>query len=72
MTGDQLTNAAFLLFGKKPEEPYLSDAVLRIGRFKDGATIIGDRWIAGNLFLQFAQRGGSAEEFHQCPVRDHR
>ena len=54
MTGDQLTNAAFLLFGKKPDEPYLSDAVLRIGRFKDGATIIGDRWIAGNLFLQFA------------------
>ena len=54
MTGDQLTNAAFLLFGKKPDEPYLSDTVLRIGRFKDGATIIGDRWIAGNLFLQFA------------------
>ncbi|MEI7856676.1 MAG: ATP-binding protein [Methanomicrobiales archaeon] len=52
MTGDQLTNAAFLLFKKKPEEPYLSDAVLRIGRFKDGATIIGDRWIAGNLFHQ--------------------
>jgi len=51
MTGDQLTNAGFLLFGKK-QEAYLSDAVLRIGRFKDGATIIGDRWIAGNLFHQ--------------------
>jgi len=51
MTRDQLTNAAFLLFGKK-QDPYLSDAVLRIGRFKDGATIIGDRWIAGNLFHQ--------------------
>jgi ATP-dependent DNA helicase RecG len=49
MTGNQLTNAAFLLFGKKQDQ-YLSDAVLRIGRFKDGATIIGDRWIAGNLF----------------------
>jgi len=55
MTGDQLTNAAFLLFGKKPEEPYLSSAVLRIGRFKDGATIIGDRWIAGNLFHQLSE-----------------
>jgi len=54
MTGDQITNAAFLLFGKKGE-PYLSDAVLRIGRFKDGATIIGDRWIAGNLFQQLRE-----------------
>jgi len=54
MTGDQLTNAAFLLFGKKQEQ-YLSDAVLRIGRFKDGATIIGDRWIAGNLFHQLIE-----------------
>ncbi|GAB6284326.1 MAG: helix-turn-helix domain-containing protein [Methanoregula sp.] len=63
MTGDQLTNAAFLLFGKKPKEPYLSDAVLRIGRFKDGATIIGDRWIAGNLFLQFAEGEEALKNF---------
>jgi ATP-dependent DNA helicase RecG len=54
MTGDQLTNGAFLLFGKK-QDKYLSDAVLRIGRFKDGATIIGDRWIAGNLFHQLSE-----------------
>jgi len=54
MTGNQLTNAAFLLFGKKQDQ-YLSDAVLRIGRFKDGATIIGDRWIAGNLFHQLRE-----------------
>jgi ATP-dependent DNA helicase RecG len=54
MTGDQLTNAAFLLFGKR-QEKYLSDTVLRIGRFKDGATIIGDRWIAGNLFHQLIE-----------------
>lgn len=54
ITGDQLTNAAFLLFGKK-QDKYLSDAVLRIGRFKDGATIIGDRWIAGNLFHQLSE-----------------
>jgi len=63
MNGDQLTNAAFLLFGKKPKEPYLSDAVLRIGRFKDGATIIGDRWITGNLFLQFAEGEESLKNF---------
>jgi len=54
MTGDQLTNAAFLLFGKKQEQ-YLSDTVLRIGRFKDEATIIEDRWIAGNLFHQLSE-----------------
>jgi len=63
MNGDQLTNAAFLLFGKKPKEPYLSDTVLRIGRFKDGATIIGDRWIAGNLFLQFAEGEEALKNF---------
>jgi ATP-dependent DNA helicase RecG len=54
MTGNQLTNAAFLLFGKKQEQ-YLSDTVLRIGRFRDKATIIGDRWIAGNLFHQLSE-----------------
>jgi ATP-dependent DNA helicase RecG len=54
MTGDQLTNAAFLLFGKK-QEAYLSDAVLRIGRFKDESAIIGDRWIAGNLLHQLIE-----------------
>ena len=54
MTGDQLTNGAFLLFGKK-QDKYLSDAVLRIGRFKDGSTIIGDHWIDGNLFHQLGE-----------------
>jgi ATP-dependent DNA helicase RecG len=62
MTGDQLTNAAFLLFGKK-QDKYLSDAVLRIGRFKDGATIIGDRWIDGNLFHQFAEGEEALKNF---------
>lgn len=54
MTGDHLNNGAFLLFGKK-QDKYLSDAVLRIGRFKDGAVIIGDRWIEGNLFHQLSE-----------------
>ncbi|MFA5268057.1 MAG: ATP-binding protein [Methanoregula sp.] len=62
VTGDQLTNAAFLLFGKK-QDKYLSDAVLRIGRFKDGATIIGDRWIDGNLFHQFAEGEEALKNF---------
>jgi ATP-dependent DNA helicase RecG len=62
MAGDQLTNAAFLLFGKK-QDKYISDAVLRIGRFKDVATIIGDRWIAGNLFLQFAEEEEALKNF---------
>ena len=69
MTGDQLTNAAFLLFGKK-QDPYLSDAVLRIGRFKDGATIIGDRWIAGNLFHQSNDGEEALKEFYQRALRN--
>ncbi|MCX6696380.1 MAG: transcriptional regulator, partial [Methanoregula sp.] len=33
------------------------------GRFKDGATIIGDRWIAGNLFHQFAEGEEALKNF---------
>jgi ATP-dependent DNA helicase RecG len=52
--GGQLTNAAYLLFGKK-QPTYTSEAVLRVGRFKNLTTITGDRWIEGNLFQQFAE-----------------
>ncbi|MCK4311281.1 MAG: putative DNA binding domain-containing protein, partial [Candidatus Cloacimonetes bacterium] len=46
---DKLTNAAIMLFGKDPQK-YFINTVVRIGRFKDQSTIIGDRTIGGNLF----------------------
>lgn len=47
-----LTNACILLFGKNPQEFFLN-ARVRVVRMKDNITIIGDRWISGNLFKQF-------------------
>jgi ATP-dependent DNA helicase RecG len=47
----KLTNGAILLFGKNPQK-HFDYAVVRIGRFKTPTTIIGDRWIRGNLFQQ--------------------
>ena len=47
----KLTNGAIILFGKDPQKFFIN-AVLRIVRFRDGATIIGDRTIAENLFKQ--------------------
>ena len=45
----KITNAAIILFGKDPQK-YFINTVVRIGRFKDQSTIIGDRTIGGNLF----------------------
>lgn len=47
----KLTNGAIILFGKNPQK-YFLNAVLRIVRLKNEATIIGDRLISGNLFRQ--------------------
>jgi len=46
---NKLTNAAIMLFGKDPQK-YFINTIVRIGRFKDQSTIIGDRVIEGNLF----------------------
>ena len=46
---DKITNVAIMLFGKDPQK-YFINTVVRIGRFKDQSTIIGDRTIGGNLF----------------------
>jgi ATP-dependent DNA helicase RecG len=48
---NKLTNAAILLFGKDPQK-YFSNAVVKIGRFRDEATIVADRTVSGNLFHQ--------------------
>jgi len=47
----QLTNGAILLFGHDPQK-YFPNAVVRIGRFRDEATIVADRTVSGNLFKQ--------------------
>ncbi len=48
---DQLTNSAIILFGNNPQQ-YFPNAVVRIGRFRDEATIVADRPVSGNLFGQ--------------------
>lgn len=45
-------NACILLFGKNPQQFFLG-ARMRVVRLKDDITIIGDRWITGNLFRQY-------------------
>jgi ATP-dependent DNA helicase RecG len=47
----KLTNAAIMLFGKNPQEHFIN-AIIRIVRFKNDTTIIGDTIIDGNLFQQ--------------------
>lgn len=49
--GGQLTNAAMLLFGKDPQQ-YFPNSVVKIGRFRDEATIVADRTVSGHLFQQ--------------------
>lgn len=43
----ELTNASIILFGKNPQL-YFPNAVVRIGRFRDEATIVADRTVSGN------------------------
>lgn len=64
----QLTNAAILLFGKDPQQ-YFPNAVVRIGRFRDEATIVADRTISGNLFHQVqGSEEQTGQEFNQPTV----
>ena len=58
----KLTNAALMLFGKDPQK-YFINAVLRIVRLKNESTIVGDRFIAGNLFNQVIQGEEAIKNF---------
>ncbi len=49
-----ITNGCMLLFGKNPQQ-YFDFAKVRVIKQKNNITIIGDRWITGNLFNQFRQ-----------------
>ena len=52
MENNGFTNACILLFGKNPQQ-FIHGARVRVVRLKDNITIIGDRWITGNLFNQY-------------------
>ena len=58
----KLTNGAIILFGKDPQK-YFLNAVLRVVRLKNEATIIGDRLITGNLFKQVVEGETAIKNF---------
>lgn len=62
MENDEINNAGMLLFGKNPQK-YFDHARVRVVRLKDNITIIGDRWIEGNLFDQFRETEEAIKNF---------
>jgi len=58
----KLTNAAIMLFGNDPQK-YFINALVRVGRFKDETTIIGDRRIEGNIFIQIVEPEEAIKNF---------
>lgn len=58
----KINNAGMLLFGKNPQK-YFDYARVRVVRLKDDITIIGDRWIEGNLFNQFRETEEAIKNF---------
>ena len=58
----KLTNGAIMLFGKNPQK-YFINALVRVGRFKDEITIVGDRRIEGNLFKQIEEAEEAIKNF---------
>jgi len=47
----KLTHACIILFGKDPQR-HFPNAVVKIGRFRDEATIVADHTVSGHLFNQ--------------------
>lgn len=58
----KLTNAGYILFSEGPQQ-FFTNTVVRVGRFKDEITIIGDRLIEGNLFNQVAEAEEAIKNF---------
>nr|WP_319372375.1 ATP-binding protein [uncultured Methanobacterium sp.] len=58
----KLTNAGYILFSNYPQN-HFTNAMVRLGRFKDDITIIGDRLIEGNLFNQVAEAEEAIKNF---------
>ncbi len=51
LQGENLTRAAFLLFGTDPQAAFV-EARIHMGRFKAGMTILDDKWFGGTLLEQ--------------------
>jgi len=62
MENGKINNAGMMLFGKSPQK-YFDHARVRVVRLKDNITIIGDRWIDGNLFNQFRETEEAIKNF---------
>jgi ATP-dependent DNA helicase RecG len=62
MENDKINNAGMLLFGKNPQK-YFDYAKVRVVRLKNNITIIGDRWVEGNLFNQFRETEETIKNF---------
>jgi ATP-dependent DNA helicase RecG len=62
MIDGKLTNAAYILFSRNPQK-HFTNALVRVGRFKDDITIIGDRFIEGNLFSQVVEAEEAIKNF---------
>ncbi len=62
MEKGHINNAGMLLFGENPQK-YFGHAKVRVVCLKDDVTIIGDRWIEGNLFKQFAETEEAIKNF---------
>jgi len=62
MENGKINNAGMLLFGKNPQK-YFDHARVRVVRLKDNITIIGDRWIEGNLFNQYRETEEAIKNF---------
>jgi len=62
MENGKINNAAMLLFGKNPQK-HFAHARVRVVGLKDNITIIGDRWIEGNLFNQFRETEEAIKNF---------
>ena len=56
------TQKIIALIGKNPQK-YFINALVRVGRFKDEITIIGDRRIEGNLFKQIEEAEEAIKNF---------
>lgn len=62
MENGRINNAGMLLFGKNPQKSF-DYARVRVVRLKDNITIIGDRWVEGNLFNQFKETEEAIKNF---------
>ncbi|HPO89688.1 MAG TPA: ATP-binding protein [Victivallales bacterium] len=62
MENGKINNAGVFVFGRNPQK-YFDHAKVRLLHMKDDITIIGDRWIEGNLFTQYLETENAIKNF---------